>query len=604
MKRGRRFQELCHSPFPLTHRTCFLYFFSIVKATETNSADPSEKEHIVPFVPENPGSAINEVLVVGHHDPDTDAVVSALAYAPFYAWQTGEKAIPCHLDELNRETSWLLSHLDLAPPVPIKDVYLKVRDVMLTDAPKLQPDQTLREGGLIMQRHGLDALPVVDPTGCYMAMLARGKLADRYLAELQLPRRVDLPLALLRRTLEAELVVGQDAVVVRGRVCIATFSEAHVPERVGLGDLVIVGDQSDVQHAAIRAGAGCLVATDGAAVCRDARAKATSSDTVILRTQKTTFAVAQLIQQSLPITCAMDEKSPRIGEHDRLTDGFEKLRQYHLAALPVIGDDGMYQGLLLRRHLAGQNRRRVILTDHNHADQAAAGVSESDILAIIDHHNLGGLRTLAPLRMQVEPLGCTCTLIAEQYRRHCAPLTRPLAGAMLGAILSDTVQFRSPTTTERDHEAARWLAEKAGESMDELARALFRARLPSPLPPPRWWVQHDWKIYRFEGMEIGIGQTELTEIERSMPPVEALREELQASVKASGLFVAFLVLTDILEERSLLMANDEKSMGLAAHAFRISPDESGLLVLPGVMSRKKQVVPVVAAALRELCAGV
>ena len=549
------------------------------------------------------GTPIHEVLVVGHHDPDTDAVCSALAYAPFYSWQTGDKAVACHLDELNRETAWLLAHLGLSAPRAIKDVYLQVRDVMLTDVPKLHPDQTLREGGLIMQRHRLDALPVVDSAGRYMAMLARGKLADRYLAELQLPRRVDLPLALLRRTLEADLVVGQDTVVVRGRVCIATFSEAHVSERVGLGDLVIVGEQADVQRAAISVGAGCLVATDGAAVCRDAQAKATSSGAVILRTQKTTFAVAQLIQQSLPINCAMDEESPRIGAYDRLTDGFEKLRQHHLAALPVIGDDGVYQGLLLRRHLAVQNRRRVILTDHNHEDQAAAGVSESDILAIIDHHNLGGLRTLAPLRMQVEPLGCTCTLIAEQYRRHRAPLTRPMAGAMLGAILSDTVEFRSPTTTARDRKVARWLAEKSGEDMGELARALFRARLPSPLPPPRWWVHHDWKIYRFSGQEIGIGQTELTEIEKAMPSVQALRDELGALAKASGLFMAFLVMTDILEEKSLLLAHDDRSLSLASHAFKISPDDSGLLALPGVMSRKKQVVPTVAAALKEMSAA-
>ena len=350
----------------------------------------TKKDAAVSFAPEHADSAINEVLVVGHHDPDTDAVCSALAYAPFYAWQTGENAVACHLDELNRETAWLLAHLGLPAPRAIKDVYLRVRDVMVTDAPRLRPDQTLREGGLIMQRHGLDAVPVVDPEGRYVAMLARGKLADRYLAELQLPRRVDLPLALLRRTLDAELVVGHDAVVVRGRVCIATFSEAYVPKRVGLGDLVIVGDQADVQVAAIRAGAGCLVVTEGSAVCGDAVAKATSGGGVILRTRKTTFAVAQLIQQSLPINCAMDETSPRIGEHDRLTDGFEQLRQHHLAALPVIGDGGKYQGLLLRRHLASQGRRRVILTDHNHADQAAAGVSESDILAIIDHHNLGG----------------------------------------------------------------------------------------------------------------------------------------------------------------------------------------------------------------------
>jgi manganese-dependent inorganic pyrophosphatase len=428
-------------------------------------------------------SVIDEVLVVGHHDPDTDAVCSALAYADFYTWQTGEKAVACHLDELNRETAWLLSHLGLPAPRAIKDVYLRVQDVMMTQFPKLHPDQTLREAGLIMQDRGLEALPVVDPDGHLRAMLARGKLADRYLAELQLPRRVDLPLALLRRTLEAELVAGQDALVVRGRVCIATFSEAKVPKHVGLGDLVIVGDQPEMQVAAISAGAGCLVATDGAPIQVDALAKAGRSGAVILSTKKSTFAVAQLIQQSLPLTCAMAEKPHRIGEGDLLTDGFDQIRQYSLAALPAVDKDGMLKGLLLRRHLADQSRRRVILTDHNHADQAAAGVSESEILAIIDHHNLGGLRTLMPLRMQVEPLGCTCTLIAEQYRRHRAPLIASMAGAMLGAILSDTVEFRSPTTTERDRKAAKWLAEKAGKDMGKLACSLFRARTSQSFSP-------------------------------------------------------------------------------------------------------------------------
>ena len=263
----------------------------------------------------------------------------------------------------------------------------------------------------------------------------------------------------------------------------------------------------------------------------------------------------------------------------------------------------MLKGLVLRRHLAGQNRRRVILTDHNHPDQAAAGVLESEILAIIDHHNLGGLRTLAPIRMMVDPLGCTCTLIAELYRRHDAPLTPPLAGAMLGAILSDTVEFRSPTTTPRDRKAAQWLAEQAGEDIGRLARGMFRARLPFPPPPPRWWVHHDWKIYRFGDKEIGIGQTELTEIEKCMPKVELLRDELRKAAKESGLFMAVLVLTDILEEQSLLLVNDEKGLGLAAHVFGVSPNASGVLVLPGVMSRKKQVVPPLAAALKESSAA-
>ena len=194
-------------------------------------------------------------------------------------------------------------------------------------------------------------------------------------------------------------------------------------------------------------------------------------------------------------------------------------------------------------------------------------------------------------------------MIAELYRRHNAPLTQPLAGAMLGAILSDTVEFRSPTTTPRDRKAAQWLAEKSEEDIGRLARGMFRSRLPTPPPPPRWWVHHDWKIYRFGDKEIGIGQTELTEIEKSMPKVGLLHDDLRKAAKESGLFMAVLVLTDILDERSLLLVNDEKGLGLAAHVFGVSPNDSGLLVLPGVMSRKKQVVPPLAAALKESSAA-
>ena len=274
------------------------------------------------------------------------------------------------------------------------------------------------------------------------------------------------------------------------------------------------------------------------------------------------------------------------------------MRRHNLAALPVVTEKGLLEGLLLRRHLTGQTRQRIILTDHNHPDQAAVGVPQSEILEIIDHHNLGGLNTLEPLRMLVEPVGSTCTLVAELHQRYNAPLTRPLAGAMLGAILSDTVEFRSPTTTARDRKIAEWLAEIAGEKIRDLARSLFRARMPTPPPPPSWWIHHDWKIYRFDDKEIGIGQTELTEIEKSMPPVEELRRELQKAAENSDLFMAVLMLTDILEERSLILVHDGNGLDLVANAFNKPIDAAGMIELPGVMSRKKQVVPLLAASFK------
>jgi manganese-dependent inorganic pyrophosphatase len=538
------------------------------------------------------------ILVIGHRNPDTDAICSALAYAALYAWQAGQPAVACHLDEIGSETAWLLQHVGQAPPRPIADVYLRVRDVMLRDAPALHESDTLREGGLLMHQRNLGALPVVNDAGRLVGLLARDTLADRYLEQLQLSPEIDLPVALLRRTLEAELLAGNERTTLRDRVWIATFPSATARRLVGPGDAVIVDDRPTVQRAALEAGAGCLIVANAAPLPEDVLAAARIGGAIVLRTHHSPFATALLLQQSVPVGRVMLRAPETVHPDDLLVVAQEKLRRVRIASLPVVDEDGTYRGLLLRRHLAVQTQRRVILTDHNHPDQTAPGVTESTIVAIVDHHSLGGLQTLQPLTVICEPVGCSCTLIAELYRRGGAPLPRPLAGAMLGAVLSDTVAFRSPTTTARDRAAAAWLAEVSGEPIEALARAMFRARLPDPPPPASWWVGHDWKVYRFGQNEIGIGQVELTDIEAVMPPVAELRAGLQQAMRRAGLAAAFLMLTDILEQRTLLLVADDAGALLAARAFGVEAAD-GRVLLPGVMSRKQQVVPPLAAALAE-----
>ncbi len=541
-------------------------------------------------------SSRQAVLVIGHRNPDTDAVCSAMAYAAFYHWQTGESAIACYLDDLAPETTWLLEHLGLAAPRPISDVYLRVAEVMETNTPCLRPEQTLREAGILMRDYEVGALPVVDSDAHLIGLLRREALADRYLEQLELSPQIDLPVGLLQRTLDAELVAGGADAILRDRVSIATLAASAVAGVLGQGDIVIVGDQVDVQGAAIAVGVGCLIVTDGAALDQTIIAAATRRNVVLLRTRHSPFAAALLLQQSVPISRVMDRDLTSVHPEDLLTDAQVTLRRSRLASLPVVDDHGVLQGLVLRRHLVSQNRRRVILTDHNHPDQAAPGVTESEIIAIVDHHNLGGLQTLQPLTILCEPVGCTATLIAELFQQRGAPLEAALAGAMLGAILSDTVHFRSPTTTQRDRAAAAWLEQQSGEQATTLARGLFRARLPDPVPPPSWWIRSNWKAYTFDDQRIGIGQVELTEIEEVMPSAQELRKELQAVVREAGLTTGFLMLTDILERRSLLLAADGVGEALAMRAFD-APFIDDRLALPGVMSRKKQVVPPLLAAL-------
>lgn len=538
------------------------------------------------------------VLVIGHQNPDTDAVCSALAYASFYGWQSGRNAIPCYLDDLAPETAWLLNHLGLEPPRPISDVYLRVADVMEAQVPTLRPDQTLRDAGQLMQLHHVRALPVIAGGGRLIGIVQNDTLAARYLDQLQLPEEIDLPVATLQRTLEAELLAGSVDSLLNDRVWIATMTGATARASVGDGDIVIVGDQPEVQQAALDSGAGCLVVTDSAPLDAALIGEAARRGATVLRTRHSPFAAALLLQQSVPVDRVMTRDLPAVTVHrDALLHSAKaQLRRGNLTGLAVIDDDGILQGMLLRRHLAEQANRQIILTDHNHPDQAAPGVAESQVIAIIDHHNLGGMQTLQPLSVHCEPVGSTCTLVAEVFRWRAAPLTPALAGAMLGGVLSDTVQFRSPTTTARDREIAAWLEERSGQRIDTLARRMFRARLPDPIPPASWWVSRDMKIFAFGDVRFSVSQVELTDIAEVMPPANELRQALAHVLAEHELATAFVLLTDILEQSSILLAANPLGDTIAERAFGGSFAD-GQLSLPGVMSRKKQVIPALAAAL-------
>lgn len=541
---------------------------------------------------------MNTVWVIGHRHPDTDAVCSALAYAHFYQWQTGREAIPYYLDEMAPETNWLLAHVGLAAPQPTADVYLRVADVMETQVPVLRPDHTLREAGLLMQTHEVRALPVVDGEQRLVGLVQRDALATQYLEQLQLPEEVNLPVRVLQRVLNAELLAGSADAVLSERVWIATMTAETTLAKVGVGDGVIVGNQPDVQRAALDAGAACLIVTDDAPFDEPLIAAATQRNAIVLRTHHSPFAAALLLQQSVPVDriMARDLLSLTVHPGVLLHEARAQLRQQNLTGLAVVDDQGRLRGMLLRRHLADQATRQIILTDHNHPDQAAPGVTESEIVGIIDHHNLGGLQTLRPLSIHCDPVGSTCTLVAELYQQTGAPLPSALAGAMLGAILSDTVRFRSPTTTQRDHAIAAWLVERSGEEIEPLARQLFRARLPMPIPSARWWVNRDTKIFTFGDTRFSISQVELTDIAEVMPPVEELQRALQDQVVEQRLKTAFVLLTDIVEQSSMLLAANAEGEMIASHAFE-RPFRDGRLALPGVMSRKKQVIPPLAAVL-------
>ncbi|MFV9503661.1 MAG: putative manganese-dependent inorganic diphosphatase [Oscillochloridaceae bacterium umkhey_bin13] len=536
------------------------------------------------------------VLVIGHRNPDSDAVCSALAYADLIARLHARPTQACYLDELGPETLWLLQHLGLEPPRPISDVYLRVAEVMVRDVPFVTPATSLRTAGLLMHDHELGALAVLDQGGRLVGVLAREALADRYLERLDLTEHLQRPLATVIEALEADLVTGVRTQALDGQLWLGTFSPTAAQSLVQPGDLLLVEDDAELQQAAVAAGVACLIVARNAPVNPLAIQTAQSRKSAIIHTRHSSLAAALLLDQSVAVATLMQLDPVTVGPDDLLRDVQQLLREGRRAALPVIGPDGRYQGLVLRRHLIPQARRQVILTDHNHPEQAAPGVTESEVLAIIDHHNLGGLQTLQPLQIQIEPVGCTCTLIAEGYQRANLDPGPAMAGAMLGAILSDTLGLRSPTTTPRDHAAVAWLAERCGETPAQLARQLFRARLPDPPPPADWWLGRDWKRYRFGTTNLAVAQVELVDVAEVAPPLPHLQTALAQRAATENLATAFLLLTDILEQSSVLLAANPVGVQLAAQAFGVVPTDQGL-ILPGIVSRKLQVVPALAAAL-------
>lgn len=544
----------------------------------------------------NPPPGRDAILVIGHRNPDTDAVCSAMAYAHLFGWQTGRPTAPCYIEKLTPETEYVLGHLGLAPPQRITDVLLRAGTVA-QPAPTLGPDQSLYEARALMQQHDLRALAVTDADGHLLGMVELSRLGNYFIEERATLPDIDLPLARLRPILtDLELLSGDEDAQLSGHLVLALQTAELLRHAVRPGDIVVIGYQPKVQRAAFESGAGCLLLVDGAELDAEALVLAKSHGAVIARTGASALRAIFALQAAVPVRQAMSPPAAALAYDDLLTDGQEVLRESGRPALPVLDDAGRFHGLLLRRHLLPQARREIILTDHNHPDQAAQGVTESKVIAIVDHHNLGGLHTMAPLSMFIEPVGCTCTLIAEQARRAGAPIPRALAGAMLAAILSDTVQFRSPTTTPRDRVAAEWLAELSGESITDLALAMFRARLPQPTPPPSWWVTTDRKSFAFDDHTISISQIELVDVEAVMPPVDDLRAALAEVAATLRVDAAYLALTDIFESRSLLIADSQPSLSLAERAFGLRAS-GGCLALPGVMSRKAQIVPPLAAAL-------
>lgn len=539
------------------------------------------------------------IYVIGHRNPDTDSICSAIAYAQLKR-ELGEAATAARAGKVSAETRYVLDYFGVEAPPVIDDLHPRARDIMQPATVTVRPADTLRELGLVMKRHGVKSVPVVDEAGRLAGMVSLGDLAGRYIDELEMQdlREAGVTFAGVLRALGGVVVAGGDlGRPVTGKVRIGAARTETMVEMVHPGEVVLVGNREDAQLACIERGIACLVVTGGAGVSPAVRELAAARGVVVIAAPYDTYTSARLINQSIPVGMVMQTSLVAFRPGDLVAEIKSVIVGTNHRNYPVT-DQGLLVGLIDRDRLIVPRREQVILVDHNERSQAVEGIEEASIVEIIDHHRLGGLETSEPIFIRHEPVGSTATIIANMYWHRGIALTGPIAGLLLAAILSDTVLFKSPTATGRDRETADRLAAETGIDMLAFGQAMLRAGSNLASLTVSELVRTDLKEFQIGEHRVAIGQMMVTDPDEFISIRAGLQAEMKAMAAAEGYDLVGLLVTDILQEGSHLIFAGQDT-GLITAAFGAG-GEGGVLPLPGVMSRKKQVLPPLVEAARRL----
>lgn len=541
---------------------------------------------------------MDPVFVFGHKSPDTDTICSAMAYAYLknMSGGDGQRFVAARLGELNLETRFVLQTVGLEQPELLTHIYVRLQDVMTRDPVVGHSSDTIHEIGERIRQRQVHALPIVDDAGRAMGVVTESHLARSYLRELQMQNLHDAATSLsnVAETLEADVLVGDPSAEVRGDVLIAAMSPESMLEYISPGDLVIVGNRENAQRAALSRDICCLIITGGFAPSPRIQQMARRRDTAILVTPHDTFAAARLINLSVSALMLM-ERDALVARPDTLIQEIvQDLLESRMGILLVVDGGGELLGVVTKSDLVGRRARPVILVDHSEESQSVEGIRQAEILEIIDHHRLGGLETAGPILAMIAPVGATATLVLRRYREMNAEPPQVIAGLMLAAILSDTMLLKSPTTTGEDREAVAYLARLWGEDAMEFGVRMYNAKFDMAAQSAYEIVTADVKTFDFAAGDVAVAQVEVGDKTMVLQRKEELLQAMRDYCAAHDLVLVVLLVTDIQREGSELLAVGRTRAVERAFGCKL---QDGSVYLPGILSRKKQVVPPIAEKL-------
>lgn len=543
-----------------------------------------------------------DIYVIGHMNPDTDSICSAIAYANLKTKVTGQSYRPRRAGQVSPETRFVLDYFNVQPPKYVGDVRTQVKDTEYHKGVSVSSGISLKKAWSTMQENNVVTLPVIDHEERLEGIITIGDIARSYMEvyDSHILANASTPFRNIVETLEGTMVTGDENEIFRGgKVLIAAANPDLMESYIETGDLVILGNRYESQLCAIEMNARCLVVCDGASVSMTIRKLAAQKGCIVIQTSYDTFTTARLINQSMPISYFMrTEEIITFTTEDFIADIREVMAKKRHRDFPVIDKDGKFCGMISRRNLLDAKQKKLVLVDHNERSQAVDGLEEAEILEIVDHHKLGGIQTINPVMFRNQPLGCTCTIVYQMYKEHGIEIEPHIAGLLCSAILSDTLVFRSPTCTAVDKAAAQELAKIAGIEIEAYAMDMFAAGSDLEHKSPEEIFYQDFKKFTAGDLLFGVGQIS----SMSDKELESIKERLVPYMKKAlqdhQVSMIFFMLTNILDESSELLYEGEGAKEILDSAFKLDPKEERVY-LKGVVSRKKQMIPSLMLSLQD-----
>mgnify|MGYP004526343351 FL=1 len=542
-----------------------------------------------------------KVWVVGHKNPDTDSICAAISYA-YLKNQLGEREyVPKRAGAISEETRYVLDYFKVEDPELITDVGAQLKDISIRKTAGVGSQISLKKAWETMKKLDVVTLPVTNRLGKLEGIIVTKDIATSYMDvyDSRVLSKARTQYKNIAETLDGKVLAGNEhAYFMRGKVLVATTPD-YMMDFMEADDMVILGAQKEAQIRALEANASCIIVGGGFEVDPEVIQMANKKDCIVITTTYDTFSIARLVNQSMPIKEFMTREGLVTFDIDDYVDDVkETMSRIRHRDFPILDENGYYVGMVSRRNLMSMQKKQVILVDHNEKSQAVDNINEAEILEIIDHHRIGSLETISPVYFRNQPLGCTSTIIYQMFQEKNIEIPAHIAGLLLSAILSDTLMFRSPTCTQLDILAAEALARIANVDIETHAKNMFKAGSDFKNKTTEEIFYSDFKVFHAENVDFGVAQISAMSREELDKVGEKIRPFMKEVLGEKRLDMVYVMLTDILEESSKVIFEGHEAGKILAEAFEKEEDEKGIL-LEGIVSRKKQMIPTLINAMAE-----